>query len=395
MISLLGKFFIKNESLNSPKGRQAWGMLCSIVGIALNVLLFCGKLTAGTLAGSVSITADAFNNLSDAGSSLITLIGFRFAGKRPDPEHPFGHGRFEYISGLLVSVIIIVVGIELMTSSVSKIISPRPVGEGWIVSAAVLGASILVKLYMFFYNRRIGKAVNSAGMKATAVDSLSDSAATAVVLVCLLLEVAFGIMIDGWCGVLVSLFILFAGFKSSVETVRPLLGTNPEPEYVKAIEETVLAHPTVIGIHDLIVHDYGPGRQILSLHAEVDGKGDIYELHDEIDLIEQELAEVYGCLAVIHMDPVETDNQVANSYKTAVAKIVKDIHKDVTIHDFRLVPGVTHTNLIFDAVVPFSVKDDDKKIKEEICKLVSLNLKDCNAVVQIDRPFTGNSADGG
>ncbi len=388
MISILGRIFLKNKNKASTEGRRAWGALCSIVGIALNILLFAGKLLAGTFAGSIAITADAFNNLSDAGSSLITLIGFRFAGKKPDPEHPFGHGRFEYISGLLVSIIIIVVGVELMTSSISKIVNPEPIGDNWLLSVVILGVSILVKLYMFFYNRRVGKAINSAGMKATAMDCISDSVATAVVLVSLIIGVYFDVMIDGWCGVLVSLFILFAGFKSAMETLKLLLGTPPEKEFVEAVEATVLAHPVVIGIHDLIVHDYGPGRQILSLHAEVDGKGDIYELHDEIDIIEQEIAEVYGCLAVIHMDPIETDNEVTNSYRMSVAKIVKNVHPDVTIHDFRMVPGVTHTNLIFDAVVPFAVKDDDKKLKKEISTLVSANLENCNAVVQIDRPFT-------
>ncbi len=388
MISLLGKIFLKDKSKDSPEGRRAWGTLCSIAGIALNVLLFFGKLMAGTFAGSIAITADAFNNLSDAGSSLITLIGFRFAGKRPDPEHPFGHGRFEYISGLLVSIIIIVVGVELMTSSVGKILNPEPIGESWVLSAIILGASILVKLYMFFYNRRIGKAINSAGMKATALDCISDTVATAVVLGALAVGACFDVMIDGWCGVLVSLFILFAGFKSALETLKPLLGTPPEKEFVEAVQATVLAHPTVIGIHDLIVHDYGPGRRILSLHAEVDGKGDIYELHDEIDLIEQELAEVYGCLAVIHMDPVETDNELANTYRVSVAEIVKSIHEDATIHDFRVVPGVTHTNLIFDAVIPFCVKEDDRILKMQIADMVSRNLMNCNAVVQIDRPFT-------
>lgn len=388
MISLLGKIFLKNKSKDTPDGRRAWGALCSIAGICLNILLFAGKLLAGTFAGSIAITADAFNNLSDAGSSLITLIGFRFAGKKPDPEHPFGHGRFEYISGLLVSIIIVVVGIELMTSSIGKIVNPEPIGEDWVLSACILGASILVKLYMFLYNSRVGKSINSAGMKATAMDCISDSVATAVVLISLIVGVYFDIMIDGYCGVLVSLFILFAGFKSAMETLKTLLGTPPEKEFVEAVEASVLAHPIVIGIHDLIVHDYGPGRQILSLHAEVDGKGNIYEIHDEIDLIEQELAEVYGCLAVIHMDPIETDNEVTNSYRMSVAKLVKTIHKDTTIHDFRMVPGVTHTNLIFDAVVPFEVKDDEKKLKKDIAHLVKANLEGCNAVVQIDRPFT-------
>lgn len=379
---------MKNKSKDSPEGRRLWGALCSIVGIALNILLFAGKLAAGTLAGSIAITADAFNNLSDAGSSLITLIGFRFAGKRPDPEHPFGHGRFEYISGLLVSVIIVVVGIELMTSSIGKIVNPEPIGENWILSACILGASVLVKLYMFFYNRRVGKAINSAGMKATAMDCISDSVATSVVLLSLIIGVYFDVMIDGWCGVLVSLFILFAGFKSAMETIKPLLGTAPEKEFVEAVEATVLAHPVVVGIHDFIAHDYGPGRQFVSLHAEVDGKGNIYELHDEIDLIEREIAEVYGCLAVIHMDPIETDNEITNGYRMKVAKIVKGINQDITIHDFRMVPGVTHTNLIFDAVIPHSMKEDDKKITKKISALVSESLPGCLCVIQIDRPFT-------
>ena len=388
MISILGKIFLKNKSKESPEGRRLWGALCSIVGIALNILLFAGKLLAGTLAGSIAITADAFNNLSDAGSSLITLIGFRFAGKRPDPEHPFGHGRFEYISGLLVSVIIVVVGIELMTSSIGKIVNPEPIGENWILSACILGASVLVKLYMFFYNRRVGKAINSAGMKATAMDCISDSVATSVVLLSLIIGVCFDVMIDGWCGVLVSLFILFAGFKSAMETIKPLLGTAPEKEFVEAVEATVLAHSAVVGIHDFIAHDYGPGRQFVSLHAEVDGKGNIYELHDEIDLIEREIAEVYGCLAVIHMDPIETDNEITNGYRMKVAKIVKEINQDITIHDFRMVPGVTHTNLIFDAVIPHSMKEDDKKITKKISALVSESLPGCLCVIQIDRPFT-------
>lgn len=387
MIILLGKLFLKNKDKFSPAGRRAWGVLCSIVGICLNVLLFAGKLIAGVLAGSVAITADAFNNLSDAGSSLITLIGFRFSGRRPDPEHPFGHGRFEYISGLLVSIIIVVVGIELMTSSIGKIINPEPIGDKWVLSACILGASVLIKLYMFYYNLRVGKEINSSGMKATSMDSLSDCVATSVVLLSLFIGAHFDIMIDGYCGVLVSLFVIYAGFKSAMETIKPLLGTPPEKEFVEAVESTVLSHPIVFGVHDLIVHDYGPGRQILSLHAEVDGKGNIYELHDEIDLIEQELAEVYGCLAVIHMDPIETDNEVTNEYRMSVAKIVKSIHKDATIHDFRMVPGTTHTNLIFDAVIPFEVRTDDKKLKNDISKLVSENLKNCNAVVQIDRPF--------
>lgn len=388
MIKILSMIFLKGKDKATDAGRRAWGMLCSIFGIFLNILLFGGKLLAGTLSGSIAITADAFNNLSDAGSSFITLIGFKFAGMKPDTKHPFGHGRFEYISGLLVSVIIVLVGFELLTSSVDKIINPEPLSGNYKISIIILLASILVKGYMFFYNRRIGKEINSAGMKATAMDCISDCAATAVVLVSVIIGAVWDLSVDGWFGAAVSLFVLFAGFKSAVETLQPLLGTPPDEEFVKDVEATVTAHKTVLGIHDLVVHDYGPGRQMLSLHAEVDGSGDIYAIHDEIDVIEQELRHKFGCDAVIHMDPIETDNEKTNEYKVAVVELVKEIHKDATIHDFRMVPGPTHTNLIFDAVIPYDIKEDDDTIKAMICQKVEDRLNCCFAVVMIDRPFT-------
>lgn len=388
MIKLLSMIFLRGKDKSTEAGRRAWGMLCSVFGIFLNILLFFGKLLAGTLAGSIAITADAFNNLSDAGSSFITLIGFKFAGMKPDIKHPFGHGRFEYISGLLVSIIVIIVGFELLTSSVDKIINPEPLSDNYIISIIILIASILVKGYMFFYNHRIGKQINSAGMKATATDCISDCAATAVVLISVIVGVVTGINIDGWCGAAVSLFVLFAGFRSAIETLQPLLGTPPEEDFVKGIEETVTAHSIVIGIHDMVVHDYGPGRQMVSLHAEVDGKGDIFVIHDEIDLIEQELKEKFGCEAVIHMDPIETDNEKVNGYKLKVIELVREIHKDATIHDFRMVPGPTHTNLIFDAVIPYDIKDSEEEIKENICRKVECSLTNCFAVIMIDRPYT-------
>ncbi|MBQ4105669.1 MAG: cation transporter [Clostridia bacterium] len=388
MIKLLSMIFLRGKDKSTEAGRRAWGMLCSVFGIFLNILLFFGKLLAGTLAGSIAITADAFNNLSDAGSSFITLIGFKFAGMKPDIKHPFGHGRFEYISGLLVSIIVIIVGFELLTSSVDKIINPEPLSDNYIISIIILIASILVKGYMFFYNHRIGKQINSAGMKATATDCISDCAATAVVLISVIVGVVTGVNIDGWCGAAVSLFVLFAGFRSAMETLQPLLGTPPEEDFVKGIEETVTAHSIVIGIHDMVVHDYGPGRQMVSLHAEVDGKGDIFVIHDEIDLIEQELKEKFGCEAVIHMDPIETDNEKVNGYKLKVIELVREIHKDATIHDFRMVPGPTHTNLIFDAVIPYDIKDSEEEIKENICRKVERSLTNCFAVIMIDRPYT-------
>ena len=363
-------------------------MLCSLLGIGLNILLFAGKLTAGTLSGSIAITADAFNNLSDAGSSVITLIGFKFAGMKPDTKHPFGHGRIEYISGLMVSFIIVIVGFELLISSIQKIKTPEELAGNYPVTIIILVASILIKGYMFFYNHKVGKEIDSAGMKATAFDSISDCAATLVVLISVIISALTGANVDGWFGAAVSLFVLFAGFRSAIETIQPLLGNPPEEEFVKNVEATVMSHSVVLGIHDMIVHDYGPGRVMMSLHAEVDGKGDIYAIHDEIDVIENELRNKFGCEAVIHMDPIETDNEITNKYKDQVVELIKTIHKDATIHDFRMVPGPTHTNLIFDAVIPYEIKAAEENIKEDICKLIEENFKDCFAVVMIDRPYT-------
>lgn len=388
MVKILSSIFLKGVDKATDAGRRAYGMLCSILGICLNLLLFAGKLAAGTLSGSIAITADAFNNLSDAGSSVITLIGFKFAGMKPDTKHPFGHGRIEYISGLIVSFLIVLVGFELLISSIQKIINPEPLAGNFLLSLIILGASVLVKGYMFFYNRMVGKEINSAGMKATAIDCVSDCVATTVVLISVLVGALTGAKLDGWFGAAVSGFVLFAGFRSALETIGPLLGTPPEEEFVKNVEEAVMAHKTVVGIHDLVVHDYGPGRVMLSLHAEVDGKGDIFEIHDEIDIIEQELRARFGCEAVIHMDPIETDNKVTNEYKDKVTSIIKSIHKDAGIHDFRMVPGPSHNNLIFDAVIPHDIKDSEEEIREKICSLVEENLAQCFAVVTVDRPYT-------
>ena len=283
MISLLAKKFIKNrEDVTSPAVRQAYGMLCGIVGIGFNVLLFALKLIAGTLSGSIAITADAFNNLSDAGASIVTLLGFKLAGQKPDPEHPFGHGRLEYISGLIVSMVILLMGIELAKSAVEKILHPEAV-EFTLLTGGILLASILVKLYMYLYNRAVGKKIGSAAMEATAMDSLSDCAATAAVLAATLIGHFTSLQIDGWCGIVVAALVLWAGIQAARDTISPLLGQPPAPEFVQRIEEIVLSSPVVQGIHDLIVHDYGPGRVMISLHAEVPAHGDIMALHDEIE----------------------------------------------------------------------------------------------------------------
>ena len=275
MITLLSKIFVNGKE----NERQAYGTLCSVVGIMLNVMLFAGKYFAGIISHSIAITADAFNNLSDAGSSFITLIGFRFAGKKPDTEHPFGHGRFEYISGFIVSIAILMMGFELGKSSVSKIIHPVAVETGKL-SIIILFISVCVKLYMALYNTRIGKKIDSTAMKATAMDSLSDMVATSVVLLSMLIMKFTCLSIDGISGLLVALFILYAGYNAAKDTLGPLLGQPPKKEFVHEIEDIVLSYEDVVGIHDLVVHDYGPGRCMISLHAEVPGDGDIYKLHD-------------------------------------------------------------------------------------------------------------------
>ena len=387
MITLLARLFIRDRDKVADAGvRRAYGMLCSLTGIGLNILLFLGKYLAGRLSGSIAMTADAFNNLSDAGSSVITLLGFRMAAKKPDPGHPFGHGRIEYLSGVAVSLIIIVVGVQLGLESIDKIMSPEPVDAG-LVPMLVLVASICVKGYMFAYNRGIGRKINSPGMSATAMDSLSDCIATGVVLISMLLARFADVNIDGWGGAAVAIFIIFSGFKAAKETLSPLLGNPPDPQLVRDITDIVMSHPEVLNVHDLIVHDYGPGRLMISLHAEVPGDGDIYALHDAIDTAEYELQQKLGCSAVIHMDPVSPDGTKTAHMREELAEAAKAIDPRLTIHDFRIVDGPTHTNVIFDAVLPndSSVTEDDAKAQLET--IVHSLWQNSHPKVHIDRPF--------
>ena len=386
MISLLARLFIK-QSGDEQAVRKAYGILCGAVGIGFNVLLFIGKFFAGTLAGSIAITADAFNNLSDAGSSFVTLLGFQMAGQKPDSEHPFGHGRIEYLSGLAVSMLILLMGVELAKSSLQKILHPEPVDSSPVV-IAILCVSIAVKLYMFSYNRRLGRKLNSSAMEATSMDSLSDSAATLAVLIATLVGHFTGLMIDGWCGILVAAFILWFGFNAAKDTLDPLLGTPPTREFVTQIRDIVMAHKSILGIHDLIVHDYGPGRVMISVHAEVSASENVLELHDEIDNVEKELREKLGCEAVIHMDPIVTDDGITEETRQRVAALVHCIDDEINIHDFRMVVGPTHTNVIFDAVVPFKVRLTDAEVREKIEAAVRALDGNYYAVVNVERPYT-------
>ena len=388
MITFMASLFIKDsKNYKEPSVRQAYGVLSGAVGIGLNILLFFGKWLAGTISGSIAITADAFNNLSDAGSSIITLIGFRLSGQEPDPEHPFGHGRMEYISGLLVSVAILVMGFELIGSSIGKLRSPEPIESSALVFG-ILIASILVKLYMFFYNYSLSKKIESAAMKATSVDSLSDTVATTLVLIATLISKYTGLLLDGWFGILVGLFILYTGGSTLKETIDLLLGRPPKQEFIDEVKEIVLGHSMVHGVHDLIVHDYGPGRVMISLHAEVDVNGDIQDIHEQIDHIEHELQEKLHCSATIHMDPIVTDDKEVLAMKAKVEEMVHFLDESFSMHDFRMVKGSTRTNLIFDVEVPRKTSYTDNEIvnwlKERIHELPGSKYF---AVIQIDHEY--------
>ena len=387
MIELLSRILIKNrDDTSNPAVRTAYGQLCGIVGIVLNLLLFGLKLFAGTLSGSIAITADAYNNLSDAGSSIVTLLGFRLAEQKPDPSHPFGHGRIEYISGLIVAFLIVHVGIDLATESVGKLRSPEPV-EFSVIAVVILGVSILTKLYMCLYNRGVGKKIDSAAMRATATDSLSDVAATGVVLIATVVGKLTGLQIDAWCGLAVSVFILYSGVMAAKDTISPLLGQAPDPELVKKIRAIVLSHEEVAGIHDLIIHNYGPGRMMISLHAEVPAHADMLEMHDVIDTIEQELREKVGCDAVVHMDPIVTDDaKTAQTFMTLV-RIVAGIDEHLNLHDFRMVTGPTHTNLIFDLVVPYNFRLSDEELLRELNERIHEQDPTWFAVINVDKSY--------
>ena len=387
MISLLSKIFIKNHTdFKDVAVRRAYGMLCGICGIVLNLFLFGVKFLAGTLTGSIAITADAFNNLADAGSSIITLFGFRLAGQKPDPEHPFGHGRMEYISGLFVSIAILIMGYELAKTSIDKILHPQLI-QGSTVSIVILLVAVLVKLYIMFYNFSIGKKINSVAMRATAKDSLSDTLSTIVVLASTLIGTYADLAIDGWCGILVSVFIFISGVTALKETIGPLLGQPPEPEFITEIETIVNSHPEVLGIHDLIVHNYGPGRQMISLHAEVSADSDLSLIHDTIDNIERELIEKTGAHAVIHMDPIVTNDEKLNELKSVIRDYAKSLSESLSIHDFRMVDGPTHTNIIFDVLVPFHFSITDEELRRSFAEYIHNIDERYFAVIEIDKDY--------
>lgn len=385
MINFIAKHWIPDyREYQDKRVRQQYGILCGIVGIFLNIFLFAGKLFVGWLSHSIAIMADAFNNLSDAGSSLILLFGFRLAGQKPDPEHPFGHGRLEYVAGLIVSMIIMVMAVELMRSSGQKILHPEEViwHTGTLVMLVV---SILVKLYMFTYNRSYGKKIASAAMGATALDSISDAVATFVVLISTVVSHFTGLQIDGVCGMLVGIFIMYAGISAAKDTINPLLGQPAEECFVERVHEIVLSRKEILGMHDLVVHNYGPGRTMLSLHAEVPVDGSLVELHEVIDEVEHQISDELGCSAVIHIDPIWAKDEETQKMKKEMEADLKLMDPSLALHDFRMVRCTGHMKLFFDIQEPYSCKIEEKELVKRLQDHVAENHPGVELVVYVDR----------
>ena len=388
MVNLLIRILVNDyDNTGDEKVRQGYGVVCGWISIILNILLCCAKVFAGILSGSIAVVTDAVNNLTDAGSSFINIIGFKMAGRKPDPEHPFGHGRVEYVAGLIISIIIIVCGVEFGKSSITRIIDPTDIEASRPVFI-IMEIAIVVKIYMYLYNKRIGERISSPVMKAAALDSFTDAIATTAVLVSVIIYEFAGIVVDGWCGLIVSVFIIYSGINSVKDTIDPLLGTKPDPEYVRIIEKFVLSQKGVLGMHDLIIHNYGPGRSMISLHAEVPATGNIVEIHDTIDNIERKLKEVLGCECVIHMDPIVTDNSITVRMRDFVRIIVTNVDPRLSINDFRMVQGSTHTNLIFDLVIPHGLEASDDDIVALVKQKVRELPGDHYALINVEKPYT-------
>ena len=387
MINFLVRLFIgKNKDASDTKVRGKYASLAGFTGIVVNILLFIGKLTVGLLAGSVAIIADAFNNISDAGSSVVTLIGFRLASKPVDKEHPLGHGRLEYVTGFIVDVIIIIVGFELLKSSFDKILNPYlpTVGN---LTLCILGVAILVKLWLFFFYNKIGKTIRSTALKASAFDSISDCAATTLVLVSAIVARFWGLAIDGYAGILVAAFIMFTGFKAAKETIDLLLGSPPDKEFVDGIYEFSKNYPHVVGIHDVMVHDYGPGRQIVSFHAEVPSDSDINLAHEEVDKMERDMHEKFGCIVTVHLDPIVMGDPLVNEHKELVILSVKEVDEKLSIHDFRMTIGEKSVNLIFDLLLPSDCKLSAEEAEKLVISKIQEKKSNCFCVIRVEHPY--------
>lgn len=388
MTKLLTKWFVKNyEAVDNPEVRAAYGRMAGFTGIVCNILLFILKLAAGLLSGSVSVMADAFNNLSDTGSSMVTMLGFKLAGRPADPEHPFGHGRMEYMSGFIVSLIITLVGVELLKSSAEKVASPEELAVSAVTIAALV-LSIALKLWMCLFNRSLGKRIKSGALKATALDSLTDAAATTGVLIAVGISALFGVNIDPYMGLVVAGFIIYTGLKTAKDTLDPLLGTAPDPALVERIQQEVLSYEGFLGIHDLIVHNYGPGRLFVTLHVEVPYDADILRCHEQIDLCERQLGEKLSLELVIHMDPIITDDPEVVRAREEMTAALTRIDPALTLHDFRMVKGEQRNNLIFDVVIPSGFTMRHEALKANIAAAAREIDPTYCTVVNLDMDYT-------
>lgn len=366
MTSFLIKRFVKDfDKTNDKAVRTRYATLSCVTGIICNILLFTAKFAIGMLSSSMAVTADAFNNLSDMGSSLVVLLGFKLASKPADNEHPFGHGRMEYMSGFIVAVLIILVGVELLKSSIKKIFTPEDIA---VSMAVIIGLvlSILLKLWLYFFNRKMGKAIDSKALKATATDSVNDCISTTAVLIAVCISAFTGVNIDAFVGVIVAGIILFAGFKTAKDTMNPLLGMPPSGEFVEELRDRLMQYEDFVGLHDLIVHNYGPGRIFASVHIEVPENIDIVKCHETIDRCEKEVGEAMNMLLVVHMDPIATDNDEVNSLKNELSDRIKAIDERLSLHDFRMVKGEMQTNLIFDVVLPRDTRLKTYQLSKQI-----------------------------
>ena len=384
MCDFIIKRFIGNRNPLDPEVKKKCGSFASITGILLNLILFAGKFIVGTALGSVSVTADAVNNMSDAASSLISLVSFKISAKPADRDHPYGHERFEYVASLIVSFIILIIGFQLFRDSINKILNPEAI-EFSVLTTVILVISIFCKLFLYFFYKSMGKAVASSVLTASSADSLSDVVSTSAVLIALIISELSGINLDGYIGAAVAVFIFISGLKILNENKNHIIGTAPDPEMVKLILDEARSHPEILGVHDVMFHNYGTSRCFATFHAEIDGREDIFKSHDVIDLIERDAYAKYGVKCVIHMDPIETDNSLINELREEVYEIVKGIDEKLSVHDFRFVPGVTHTNLIFDVFVPFEVNFSDDELKSLIDTKIKSVSTSYQTVITFDR----------
>ena len=387
LTNLLIRMFIKDkDNIKNQIVRKKYTMLAGLTGIFLNLLLFLMKFLTGLFSGSVAIIADGFNNLSDSASSVVAMLGFRMSGKHEDKKHPLGHGRYEYITAFIVDIIIVVVGVELFKASIEKIIFPKMPGITG-VTLIVLGISVMLKLWMFFFYRKLGRKINSITLTAVGTDSLSDVFATGIVIISAIISKIWGFYIDGYAGLLVAGFIVFSGIKAAKDTVELLLGASPDPKLVEKIYDFIKGYPEVLDIHDLMVHDYGPGKQIFTFHAEVSSESDLLHAHDVIDGLERDMEREFGSIVTIHLDPIAVSDEEVDKMRKFIEDAVGEVDSTFTIHDFRMTTSENNVTVIFDLLIPSDSKFSDDVAKDKVTEKIADKNPDLRTVIKAEHPF--------